>query len=61
MEQLGADMEKAAASPGVSGAEEDDHDDDQTLTGEDVTRYRAVTARANYMAADRPACLYAVK
>ena len=61
IEQLGADSEKAAASPGVGGADEDDTEEDGPLRGEDITRYRAVTARANYMATDRPDCLYAVK
>ena len=29
--------------------------------GEDVTRYRGVIARCNYMAADRPDCVFAIK
>ena len=31
------------------------------LNARDTTRYRAIAARANYLAADRPDLMYAVK
>ena len=61
IEQLGVDAEKGVISPGVSGAEEEDHPEDKPLEGQDITRYRAVTARCNYLGADRPDCVFAIK
>ena len=52
-EQLGI-VDKGVSTPGVSGSEEEDEDDDGPLVGEDITRYRGVIARCNYMATDRP-------
>ena len=40
----------------MSGADEDYNDDDFPLTGADVTSYREVIARCNYLAIDRPDC-----
>ena len=48
-------------TPGVSGGDEDDNDEDTALIGEDVTRFRGVIARCNYLSTDRPDCLFAVK
>ena len=36
-------------------------EDGEPLTGEEATRYRAITARLNYLAVDRPDIQYAVK
>jgi hypothetical protein len=59
-EQLGIE-DKGVSTPGVSGIEEEDEDGDVPLEGEDITRYRGVIARCNYMAADRPDCVFAIK
>jgi hypothetical protein len=45
----------------VSGIEEEDEDGDTPLVGEDITRYHGVIARCNYMAADRPDCVFSIK
>ena len=45
VEQLGLAEEKGCATPGISGTEEEDNDEDFPLVGEDVTRYRGVIAR----------------
>ena len=60
VEQLGIEDE-GVSTPGVSGTDEEDEDGDVSLEGEDITRYRGVTARCNYMAADRPDCVFATK
>ena len=61
IEQLGLNDDKGIGTPGVSGADEEDNDDDYALTGEDITRYRGVIARCNYLGSDRPDCLFAIK
>ena len=61
IEQLGLGNEKAAATPGLSGADEDDLEDDVPLQGQDVTSYRGVTARCNYLGPDRPDAQFAIK
>ena len=61
VEQLGLTDEKGGTTPGISGTEEEDNEDDVPLEGEDITRYRGVIARCNYMAAERPDCIFAIK
>ena len=61
VEQLGLVDEKGVNTPGISGTEEEDLEDDVDLEGEDITRYRGVIARCNYMAVDRPDCVFAIK
>ena len=58
--QLGI-VDKGVSAPGVSGIEEEDEEGDVPLVGEDITRYRGVIARCNYMAANRPDCVFAIK
>ena len=60
-EQLGLGGDSGIATPGVSGVEEDDNDDDVPFIGENITRYRGVIARCNYLGADRPDALFAIK
>ena len=45
----------------MSGELEDDQPDDTPLSGQDTTRFRAVTDRCNYMGCDRPDCSYPIK
>jgi hypothetical protein len=52
-EQLGID-DKGVSTPGVSGIDEEDTEEDVPLEGEGITRFRGVIARCNYLAADRP-------
>ena len=54
IEQLGLANEKPLSTPGVSGQEEDDLDDDEPLRGGDITGFRGVAARCNYLGPDRP-------
>ena len=61
IEQLGLGDDKGVGTPGVSGPDEDDNDEDTPLVGEDVTRFRGVIARCNYLGTDRPDCLFAIK
>ena len=49
------------ATPGVSGADEEDVDDDILFVGQAITQYRGVIARCNYVGTDRPDCLFASK
>ena len=60
VEQLGI-MDKGVSTPGVSGSEEEDEEDDIPLVGEDITRYRGVIVRCNHMAAERPDCVFTIK
>ena len=45
----------------VPGRKEDPLEDDSELSAADTTRFRALAARANYLSADRPDLMYAVK
>ena len=48
-------------SPGIDGAEEEDNDEDVDIVGADLTRFRGVAARCNYLSFDRPDAQYATK
>ena len=61
VEQLGLKDDKGIGTPGLSGADEDDTDEDVPLTGADITSYRGVIAQCNYLASDRPDCNFASK
>ena len=59
MRQLGLDnATKHLTTPGMRGEGEED---DMELSSEEVTRFRALTARANYLAQDRSDIQFAVK
>ena len=69
---LGLEDAKTCKTPGVkaetrrtvkkSGEEDqEDAEDEQAMAPRDATQYRAVVARLNYMAADRPDIQFAVK
>ena len=49
MEQLGSENDKGVVTPGVSGDNEEDVEDDTPLVGKAITRYRGAIARCNYM------------
>jgi hypothetical protein len=61
IEQLGLENEKGVVTPGVSGAGEEDVEDDTPLVGQAITQYRGAIARCNYMGTDRPDCLFTIK
>ena len=61
VEQLGIETARAVVSPGIDGAGEDDLDDDVEITGQDMTRFRGVAARCNYLSFDRPDIQFATK
>ena len=58
--KLDGDGVKVAGSPGVKATREQ-LDADQPLERQKATPYRAVVARANYLAADRPELQYSAK
>ena len=61
VEQLGVESARTVVSPGVDGTEEDDLDDDEDILGLDLTRFRGVAARCNYLSFDRPDLQFATK
>ena len=62
VEQLELEKERGLGAPGpTNSAEEDDEEGDIPLTGEAITGYRAIVARCNYLASDRPDCMFAIK
>ena len=61
IEQLGVESARVAASAGVDGVEEDDREDDVDIVGADLTRFRGVAARCNYLSFDRPDAQFAMK
>ena len=61
VEQLELMNAKIAATPGADGKEEEDTEEDVELVGEDATRFRAIAARGNYLAMDRPDLQFAIK
>ena len=60
VEQLGIE-DKGVNTPGIPGIDEEVIEDDVPLEGEDITRHRGTIARCNYLAADRPDCVSAIK
>ena len=61
VEQLGVAEARAVVSPGIDGAAEDDEDDDVDIVGPDLSRFRGVAARCNYLSFDRPDMQFATK
>ena len=60
--ELGLENAKSLTSPwSAEELKEGDDADTEPLAGEEATRYRAVTARLNYLALDRPDIQYATK
>ena len=61
MEQMQVEGENCVSTPGVSGVEEDDADEDEELQGSAIKEYRGLAARCNYFGPDRPDALFAIK
>lgn len=61
IEELGLQSCVAVGTPGTSAEGRTKQDDDAALTEADETRYRALVARANYLAPDRADIVFAVK
>ena len=60
IKQLGMSGEsKTAVTPGIKESEQEG--DDEELSQEEATKYRALTARANFLAPDRSDIGYATK
>ena len=60
-EALGIDGLKGAATPGERHGQKVHQGDEEELRPLDATKFRAVAARGNYLAMDRPDVLYAAK
>ena len=57
-----SDKTNSVATPGVKRTHEDDGEDEEELSGHGATKYRALAARAIFVAQDRKADIgYAVK
>ena len=61
VKETGADKASALSYPGGEKKAIEEEDKTEELVGAEATRFRAVAARANYLAADRPDIQYAVK
>ena len=61
VKETGADGSSTLSHPGGDKKDIEKEEDSEELQGAEGTRFRAVAARANYLAADRPDIQYAVK
>ena len=61
VEQLGVEATRSVATPGVDGTDETDNEEDIDIEGADITRFRGVAARCNYLSFDRPDMQFATK
>ena len=59
--ELKLDEVRPVGTPGEPEAKWEEEENAAPLSAEDASRYRAVAARANYLAADRTDIMYAVK
>ena len=60
-EQLGIKNEKGLTSPGNDDDEDIAAGEDEQLVGADISHFRGLAARCNYMALDSPDFQYAAK
>ena len=60
-EMLGLSTAKGVSTPGVKAADEEDQEGEEELGPEDARRFRALVARINFLAQDRPELMYATK
>ena len=61
LKQLNIEGQKSLSSPGVEGQDEEDGENDELLKGDQASSFRGITARLNYLSADRPDIQYATK
>ena len=61
IQETGASSKGLLSRPGGDKKVLEEEAESEELTGSEATRFRAVAARANYLAADRPDIQYAVK
>ena len=61
VKELDLEGAKEVITPGEKDPKGKAVDDEEELGPEEATRYRALVARANYLAADRPDTMFAVK
>ena len=61
IQETGADKMGTLTHPGGDKKAMEEEEKSKGLVGAEATRFRAVAARANYLAADRPDVQYAVK
>ena len=61
VKETGADRASILSHPGGDKKTIEEEEKSEELQGAEATRFRAVVARANYLAADRPDIQYAVK
>ena len=61
MKELALTGANGVTTPGENDHQPEEGEVDEELPPEDAARYRAIAARANYLAADRPDLMYAVK
>ena len=61
IEQLGLGNARRLDAPGSDGKDDADQEDDKDLEGADITKFRGVAARGNYLSFDRPDLQYAIK
>ena len=59
--ETGADKLSSLSHPGGDKKTIEEEEKGEELVGQEATRFRAVAARSNYLAADRPDIQYAVK
>ena len=59
--ELGLSDSKPVATPGETESKQEEGEDQELLDSATATRYRALAARANYLAGDRTDLVYAVK
>ena len=60
-EQMGVQNGKGVVTPGNDEESNTEGEEDKLLEGQDVTLFRGIAARANYLSADRPDLQYAAK
>ena len=61
IDEMGVRNGRTAKTPGEKDKLESENGEDEELSGSEATMYRALAARANYVAADRPDVQFSVK
>ena len=61
VQELALEDARGVITPGENEPRRKDGENEEELDSEEATRYRCIAARANYLAADRPDIMYAVK